>query len=323
MEYYSIIDHRGVMLTILNYFFRSLKQDITVGIRLKFNLVILLVFASGLLVASYLVRKTLIQNAEQEVALNARIMMEAAKSARTYTVKEIRPLLQQLHSDKFIPQTVPAYSATRIMNLLRKKFPGYSYKEAVLNPTNPEHKAVSWEEDVIRYFRNHPDVKEFSGMRSTTIGQFLYLSRPFKITNQSCFSCHGNPDTAPPAMIKMYGKNNGFGWKHNDIVGAQMVNVPMSIPLARADKTFKSFMLVLGGIFVVIWLVLNLMLHLIIIKKIQGIADKAERISKGDMSADEFPSGGKDEIDSLGKSFNLMYRSLCSAVKLLDKTQAG
>jgi Protein of unknown function (DUF3365) len=27
-------------------------------------------------------------------------------------------------------------------------------------------------------------------------------------------------------MTKMYGKNNGFGWKLNDLIGAQIVSVP-------------------------------------------------------------------------------------------------
>jgi len=291
------------------------------GIRLKFNLMILLVFAAGFVSAGYFVNKALIENAKEEVALNASIMMEAAKSARIYTVKEIRPLLQKLNSKAFIPQTVPAYSATQIMNLLHGNFPEYSYKEAVLNPTNPKHKAVSWEEDVIQYFRNNPDVKQYSGVRDTPTGQYLFLGRPFKISNKGCLSCHSTPDAAPPAMLKMYGNSNGFGWKHNEIVGAQVVNIPMSIPLARADKAFKTFMIILGVIFFVIWLVLNLMLYLIIIKRMQTISHIAEKISKGDMSSKEFPSGGSDELDSLGKSFNLMYRSLCSAVKLLDKTQ--
>ena len=51
------------------------------------------------------------------------------------------------------------------------------------------------------------------------------------------------------------------------------------------------------------------------------IAAKAEEISKGDMRVAEFDQSGKDELASLGHSFNLMYRSLSSAVKLLDRTQ--
>ena len=291
------------------------------SIRLKFNLAMFLVFAMGFGAAIYLVEDILLENAKDEVALKARIMMEAAKSMRSYTVDEIRPLLSQIKTDEFLSQTVPAYAATENMKRLRKTYPEYSYKEAALNPTNPEHKAVSWEEDIIQYFRNYEGVEEYTGVRSTPTGQFLFLSRPFKITQQGCLACHGTAENAPASMIKKYGSHNGFGWKHNEIIGAQIVNVPMAIPIARANKTFNAFMIILAAVFAAIWLVLNIFLHLIIIKRINNIAAKSNEISKGDMTVAEFEQTGKDELASLGHSFNLMYRSLSSAVKLLDKSQ--
>ncbi len=290
------------------------------GIRFKFNLAMFLVFVLGFAGAIFLVEDVLVENAKDEVALKARIMMEAARSMRSYTVDEIRPLLRQINTDVFLSQTVPAYAATANMNRLRNTYPDYSYKEAALNPTNPEHKANAWEEDIIQYFRNYQGIKEYTGVRSTPTGQYLFLSRPFKITNNGCLACHGDPEIAPASMLKKYGRNNGFGWKHNEIIGAQIVNVPMAIPIKRADRTFYTFMIILGGVFSVIWLVMNLLLHLIIIKRINLIAEKSSEISKGDMTVAEFDQSGKDELSSLGHSFNLMYRSLSSAAKLLDKS---
>jgi len=293
-----------------------------VSIRLKFNLAMFVVFAMGFIASAFLIERILLENAKDEVALKARIMMEAARSMRSYTVEELRPLLQKVQTDEFLAQTVPAYAATENMKRLRTAYPDYSYKEAALNPTNPEHKAASWEEDIIQYFRNYQDVTEYSGVRSTPTGQYLFLGRPFKITKPGCLTCHSTPDIAPASMVKKYGAHNGFGWKLNEIIGAQIVNVPMAIPIARADATFNAFMIILGSVFAVIWLVLNLFLHLIIIRRVNRIAAKAEEISKGDMNVAEFEQSGKDELSSLGHSFNLMYRSLSSAVKLLDRTQS-
>lgn len=292
------------------------------SIRVKFNLAMFLVFALGFGAASYFIERILLENAKQEVALKARIMMEAARSVRAYTVEEIRPLLQQLGTSEFLAQTVPAYAATENMKRLRKTYPDYTYKEAALNPTNPEHKATSWEEDVIQYFRNYDQVTEYSGVRSTPTGQYLFLGRPFRITQPGCLTCHSTASAAPASMIEKYGAHNGFGWQLNEIIGAQIVNVPMAVPIARADATFRAFMIILGGVFAAIWLVLNVFLHLIIIKRVNRIASKAEEISKGNMKVEEFEQSGKDELSSLGHSFNLMYRSLSSAVKLLDRTQA-
>jgi protein-histidine pros-kinase len=207
------------------------------------------------------------------------------------------------------------------MNRLRENYPDYSYKEAALNPTNPEHKANVWEEDIIQYFRNYGDVKEYIGVRATPTGQYMFLSRPFKITKKGCLSCHSDPDVAPASLIKKYGRAGGFGWKHNEIVGAQIVNVPMAIPIERAKKTFYTFIIILGVTFLAIWLVMNILLHVIIIRRVNLIAAKSKEISKGDMTVEEFDQSGKDELSSLGHSFNLMYRSLSSAVKLLDRSQ--
>jgi hypothetical protein len=49
-----------------------------------------LVFALGFASASFLVERILLENAKDEVALKAKIMMEAARSMRSYTVEEIR-----------------------------------------------------------------------------------------------------------------------------------------------------------------------------------------------------------------------------------------
>ncbi len=292
------------------------------SIRVKFNLGMLLVFAIGFAAAAFLVKVMLVENAKQEVTLKAKIMMEAARSARSYTVDEIRPLLSRVKTTEFFAQTVPAYAATENMKRLRKAYPEYSYKEAALNPTNPEHKAASWEEDIITYFRNYSDVTEYVGVRSTPTGQYMFLSRPFRITDKNCLVCHSTPEMAPASMVKKYGAHNGFGWKHNEVIGAQIVNVPMAVPIARADKTFTAFMIILVVVFVAIWLVINIFLHLIIVKRVNRIAAKAEEIAKGELGAAEFEEKGKDELSSLAHSLNLMYRSLSSAVRLLDKTQS-
>ena len=292
------------------------------SIRIKFNLAMILVFAAGFAAATILAKHILLENAKDEVALKAKIMMEAARSVRSYTVEEIRPLLNQIRTDEFISQTVPAYAATENMKRLREAYPDYSYKEAALNPTNPEHKAAAWEEDIIQYFRNYQDVKEYIGVRSTPTGQYLFLSSPFKITQQGCLACHSTPAAAPASMIEKYGSSNGFGWKHNEIIGAQIVNVPMAIPIARAESTLGAFILILACVFAAIWLVLNILLHLIIIKRVNNIAAKSKEISEGVLTAPEFDESGRDELSSLGHSLNLMYRSLSSAVKLLDRTQS-
>src|ERR1700704_7125356 len=134
------------------------------GLRLKFNLVLLFVFVLGLAVSGYVSYEMLHKNAREEVLRNAGVMMEAALSMRSYTVAQVRPNLA-VDPDKFLPQSVPAFGATEIMSLLRKKYPDYAYKEAALNPTNPRNRAVDWETDIVNAFRSSPGRGEISGMR--------------------------------------------------------------------------------------------------------------------------------------------------------------
>lgn len=288
------------------------------SLRLKFNLVLLLTFMIGIGISGYVSYDLLRKNARDEVFRNAGLMMEAALSMRAYTVGQVRPNLK-VSPDEFIIQSVPSYAATEIMNALRKKHPDFTYKEAALNPTNPRDRAVDWESDIIQDFRNHTERKEISGTRMTPTGLSLYVARPLQISQEACLACHSIPDNAPAPMLKLYGSDNGFGWKHNEIIGAQIVSVPMSLPIQNADRAFLTFMGSLAGVFAFLFIALNIMLSFMIIRPITRMSAAANRISTGDMSTPELPANGKDEVSQLAKSFNRMRRSLEKAIRLIDE----
>lgn len=288
------------------------------GLRLKFNLVLLLVFVLGLAVTGYLSHDLLHKNAREEVLRNAGVLMEAALSMRGYTVSQVRPALP-VDSEVFLPQSVPAYAATEMMALLRKQYPEYSYKEATLNPTNPRNRAVEWETDIVNTFRNDEKRKEITGVRETPTGPSLYLARPFQIKDQACLACHTTPDLSPPAMVKIYGTSNGYGWKHMEIVGAQIVSMPMALPVRNANHAFYTFMAALSGVFVVVFIILNLMLGVLIVRPIRQMSKAADEISTGNMDVPDLKEAGNDEVSLLGKSFNRMRRSLEKAIQMIDQ----
>lgn len=288
------------------------------GLRLKFNLVLILVFLAGFGAAGLVSRQLLQDNARDEVVRNARLMMEAATSVRTYTINQIQPHLIKQLEEVFLPQTVPAYAATEAINQLQKKYPDYSYKEATLNPTNPRDRASDWEADIVQQFRQHADLKELVSERQSSTGRSLFIAKPIQITNPACLQCHTTAAMAPPTMIKVYGEANGFGWKLNEIVGAQVVTVPMEIPIRNADRAFTTFMASLAGVFLVVFVVLNLMLSWLIIRPIRKLSQAADRISTGDFQEPEFVEKGKDEVAVLGSSFNRMRRSLEKAMQMID-----
>ena len=288
------------------------------GLRLKFNLVLMAVFITGLGVTGYISYELLQRNARDEVLRSAGVMMEASLSMRHYTVSQVRPHLA-MDAEKFLPQSVPAFSATEIMNELRKKYPAYAYKEAALNPTNPRNRAVEWESDIVNVFRNDPSRSEIAGTRDTPTGPSLYLARPFQIKEAACLSCHTTAEMAPPAMVKIYGPNNGFGWKLNEVIGAQIVSVPMDLPIRNANRAFVTFMTSLTVVFAVLFVILNIMLTSLIVQPITRLSEAADQISKGKLDAAEIDDKGRDEVSQLGQAFNRMRRSLEKAISLIDK----
>jgi protein-histidine pros-kinase len=283
----------------------------------KFNLVFLLLFMAGIGACGYFSWELLQKNAREEIAENARLLMANAIAVRGYTVTQIKPLLDTQMHYTFLPQTVPAYSATEVFNTLRKTYPEYAYKEAMLNPTNPRDRAVDWEADIINQFRNGGSTEMF-GVRSTPAGSSLYFARPLKITDPACLACHSTVEAAPRTMIDKYGQANGFGWNLNETVGAQVVSVPTAVPLARAQKAFVAFMGSLAGVLVVIGVILNVLLWRMFIRPVTRISALADRVSMGELDAPDFSVNSRDEVRTLAESLARMRKSMVQAMKMLE-----
>lgn len=284
----------------------------------KFNLVLLLVFALGFAATGYFSHDMLQRNAREEIVQNARIMMEAALATRTYTNKQIKPLLANQMQYEFLAESVPAYAAHETFAALQTKYSDYAYKEATLNPTNPRDRATDWEADLVNIFRQDPARGEMIGVRDTPQGPSLYLARPIQIKDPGCLQCHSTVAAAPKTMIDKYGTANGFGWNLEEVIGTQVVSVPMEVPVARADKAFKVFMASLAGVFVFIFIAMNIMLAALVTRPVKRLAAIADEVSLGNMEAPEFETRGQDEIAVLAQSFGRMRKSLVQAFKLLE-----
>jgi len=256
--------------------------------------------------------------AREEVLQSSRIMMESAAGARKYTSEQIAPILKPQIGQHFYPQSVSAYAAKRNFDVIHEKFPDYMYREAALNPSNPQDRAVDWEADIINDFRAHPDKKEISVERATPTGPMLELARPL-VNKPACMECHSTAATAPASMIALYGNENGFGWKPGEIIGAQIVSVPMSASAVRAEHIRSLFLLPFLGFLALLFISMNVLLHFVVIRPMEKIADRAEAVSMGKIDTPEYQYKGRDQIGRLASSFNRMHRSLVEAFKMLGE----
>ena len=246
----------------------------------KFNLAFLLVFLVGLAGSTLVARSLLKQAAKDEVTDRARLLMQEANAVSGYTAEQIKPLLETQMKYTFLPQSVPAYSSAEVLGKLQKDYTDYAFKSAMLNPTNPRDRAVAWEEDVVNQFKHATDMKECIGERDTPSGTVLFIARPIRISNPVCLACHSTPDAAPKTLTDKYGPGNGFGWTLNDTIGAQVVSVPMTLPMRHADQALLIVMGVLTGVFLLIGATLNFMLWRLVIRPVSRLlGDRRPRVA--------------------------------------------
>ncbi len=275
----------------------------------KFSIITMLMLVIGLGAVFGIFWNGIRENAKTEVIQEARLIAAEAVAVRTYTFNEIRPLLAAQSQNRFLPHTIPAFAAATTQRDLGKSFPGYSYKEAALNPTNPANRATPEEKEIIDSFRNGTAKGDtVISTRDTPQGPLLYVARPIKIGNQDCLTCHSTPAAAPPSMIDIYGPDHGFGWNMNEIIGAQIVTVPLQVPLDRARAAFTKLG---GGILLIVIFVAVLvhqLIHFLVVSPVRKMTDLANDIGAGSLAGGEFPAKGHDEMSELARAFNRMRR---------------
>jgi HAMP domain-containing protein len=286
----------------------------------KFNVFLLIIFIIGSILTSSLLFQVLERNAQIEVSNRAKLIVQTMNSIRDYTTSNIQPLLDdRLETETaFIPETVPAFSATEVFQKLRKNeaYRNFFYKEATLNPTNLRDKVDNFETTLVEQFRNEPATKELSGFRDLPGGRVFYIARPLTVKKDSCLRCHSTPDRAPKSQIETYGSDNGFGWKLGEIIAAQVISVPAEEILDNAQDALKIIMGVLLGVFGAILLTINYLLRRAVIRPIRNMVKTAEAVSLGDMDA-EFEYQSQDEIGLLATAFKRMKSSLQISMNLL------
>lgn len=87
------------------------------------------------------------------------LLLHAMNAVRSYTSSQVNPLLVPLMDSqgKFIPESVPAFSARSVFDQLRQddRYRDFFYKEASLNPTAPQDRADEWETQVLQRVTVH------------------------------------------------------------------------------------------------------------------------------------------------------------------------
>jgi HAMP domain-containing protein len=287
----------------------------------KLNILLLLIFLGVVTTSGLTLSKILGDNAKDKVASQAFLLLETMGSVRDYTATQVNPeLAPRLEKEEwFLPQTVPAYSAREVFEKLRKRdqYSNFFYKEATLNPTNPRDKADSFETSVVEKFRNQSGLKQVTGFRSIPGGDIFYVASPLVVSEKSCLRCHSTPENAPKSQIATYGRDNGFGWQLNEIIGAKIVSVPASTVFNEARRLQSLVIGSLSIFFLLAMIMINIFLKFAVTNPLKRMAQLSRQVSTGDMEG-EFEHPVNDEIGVLAASLNRMKVSLQMAMNMLN-----
>lgn len=102
-----------------------------------------------------------LKQAKSEVVNQAELILKTAFAVREYTTNEVCPLLEfrdNISTETFLPQAIPAYAANRVFKILERNYPDYSYREVAVNPRNTADRPTEWEMDIIRRYKIDPEI---------------------------------------------------------------------------------------------------------------------------------------------------------------------
>lgn len=283
---------------------KKIKLDIV------FTFILTLLMIASIIISGMALATTLYQKTETEIASKALMLMKNTDAVWNYTALEVSPELEQRLETEFLPEIVPFYSANEVFEKFREnpEYQEYLYREALLNPTNIRDLAKGYEVEIAKKFIKDKQLKELTGFEVMDGIRFFYLARPRVVNFPSCLKCHATPEAAPDTMVAQYGTENGFGWNLNEVLGAQIISIPVTTVFNSAYKDFVYFTGFVLLALIIPLLAVKILLSWLIVEPLNYMREVALKISHG-KTEKKFEEKGKNEVGALAKALNRMKRS--------------
>jgi protein-histidine pros-kinase len=222
----------------------------------RFSILIILIYIISLPIISIITYYILKQNAINNAYNTASLYLRTYESTRHYVAEELRPVLQKELPGRFVVQGMSrSYVARSISRRVLKELPGHRFKNASLNPRNPINRADEFETRIINEFRNKSEMTEWRGFIKEQSAHYYVLAQAGLPIQESCLSCHGDPQAAPTEMVEQYGATAGFHMKVGERVDALMAYIPVHVALQEARRTVAVF---IGLYTVFFWIIFHL-----------------------------------------------------------------
>jgi HAMP domain-containing protein len=287
------------------------------SIRVRFIVVIGILSLIASVVLAYASYTFSMKSAMTEAKVQGELVFNMIESSRMYFKKHQRPIVLELvDEDRFFPEIMSGFVMTRGMwEIFEKKFPGYTFKQATLDPLYPPNKADANEIAFIKSFDGDKEKKNSEGTIERNGKQYYYFAKPISVGSK-CLRCHGDPEEAPKDQIEIYGTETGYDWHAGQIVSTSVVYVPLDTAIAAAKKSATSLFTMGAAGIVLLMGVIWFFLSSSVVTPLAKLQEKTKKISLGKELDEDMGIHSKDEIGDLARAID---RLRISTAKLLKR----
>lgn len=258
------------------------------------NRVLALSFCAMLGMTALILERVLNSRALDEVREAALRQMQTGEAIRRYTVEHLQGVVLAEGQQGFNPSAVPSFAANTAMRYLSTAYPGYSYREIALNPTNPANRAMGWEVQTLQGLRK----SGATSVSEVVDGKWLRYAKPIVVRSGACLNCHGDAAVAPASLLSRYGSVNGFGWQLGEVVGAQLVSVSLEKAFENKSRLLIYYLAGCGFIFAALFVALNWSLRRMVMQPIQAAGEGWRKLASEDALTGA--AARRSIVDSLG-----------------------
>lgn len=248
----------------------------------------------------------------KEAASKGEIIFNYLQAQRHFFSRNQTPLISELiEKDRFYPNLMSGFAASSTtFGYFNQRMPGFMIKYAADNPLKETNRADSFEATILKQFKTDQKLKETSGTITKNGINFFYQAIPLKVDNPKCLECHSDPALAPKDQVAIYGSDNGYNWKMNEIVASLMVYIPISEAIAQAKQSALTLLGIGAGCLLFTLFVISLFLEKVVVQPIMRLNARTEEISLGKGLDKPVVINSNDEIGSLSRAIDRLRISV-------------
>ena len=203
---------------------------------------------------------------------------------------------------------VPQVASSRIAQQLTSGS-GYYVRQVSLRYRNPDNRPDSFETERLSAFKDGTALETWEVADAKGNKALRYLL-PMK-ADQSCLTCHGSYDTAPPFIQQRFPPGHfSYGYKVGEVIGAVSVSVPMEGLYKKINTNLKADLLYDGVILLIFIPITGWFIRRTILTPMKGVAASISDVARTGNFSGRLEKTGAIEITELISSFNELMAEL-------------